>query len=73
MPPRSPISPFRDSATCGWGSNYVVIGPFDVPSGQEVQRNYYQKLPIDQDIYVTKIELTYNVGSHHLNIFKSDD
>lgn len=51
----------------------VVIGPFDVPSGQEVQRNYYQKLPIDQDIYVTKIELTYNVGSHHLNIFKSDD
>jgi hypothetical protein len=51
----------------------VVIGPFEVPTGQEVQKNYYQKLPNTEDIYVTKIELTYNIGSHHLNIFKSDD
>jgi len=50
----------------------VVIGPFDVPSGQEVQKNFYQKLPIDDDIYVTKIELKFNSGSHHLNVFKSD-
>lgn len=51
----------------------VVIGPFEVPSGQEVQKNFYQKLPTDQDLYVTKIELAYNTGSHHLNVFKSDD
>lgn len=50
----------------------VVIGPFDVPSGQEVQKNYYRKLPIDSDIYVTKVELRFNTGSHHLNVFKSD-
>lgn len=50
----------------------VVIGPFDIPAGQEVQRNYYQKLPNDSDIYVTKIEIKYNTGSHHLNIFKND-
>ena len=55
------------------GQGYqVVIGPFDVPAGSEVQRNYYQKLPNDSDIYVTKIEIRYNTGSHHLNIFKSD-
>lgn len=50
----------------------VVIGPFDVPSGQEVQKNFYRKLPNDSDIYVTKVELKFNSGSHHLNIFKSD-
>lgn len=50
----------------------VVIGPFDAPAGTEVQKNYYQKLPNNEDIYVTKIELKFNPGSHHLNIFKSD-
>lgn len=50
----------------------VVIGAFDVPTGTEVQKNFYQKLPNDSDIYVTKIEIRYNKGSHHLNIFKSD-
>ncbi len=50
----------------------VAIGPFDVESGAEIQRNYYQKLPIDSEIYVTKIEFKFNTGSHHLNIFKSD-
>jgi hypothetical protein len=50
----------------------VVIGPFDVPQGQEVQKNFYQKLPIDSEIYVTKVEFRFNAGSHHLNIFKSD-
>jgi hypothetical protein len=55
------------------GQGYqVVIGPFDVPSGEEVQKNYYQKMPNDEDIYVTKIEFRFNSGSHHLNIFKSD-
>ncbi len=50
----------------------IVIGPFDAPSSQEVQKNYYQKLPITEDIYVTKIEFRFNQGSHHMNIFKSD-
>ena len=55
------------------GQGYqVVIGPFDVPSGEEVQKNFYQKMPNDTDIYVTKVEFRFNTGSHHLNIFKSD-
>jgi hypothetical protein len=50
----------------------VVVGPFEIAAGQEVQRNYYQKLPNDSDIYVTKVEFKFNRGSHHMNIFKSD-
>lgn len=50
----------------------VSIGPFDVPSGTEIQRNHYLKLPNDTVIYVTKIEFRYNEGSHHFNLFKSD-
>lgn len=50
----------------------VAIGPFDAPAGEEVQKNYYQKLPITEDVYVTKIEFKFNTGSHHMNIFKSD-
>lgn len=50
----------------------VVVGPFDIPAGTEVQRNYYQKLPTTEDIYVNKIEFKFNPGSHHFNVFKSD-
>ncbi len=51
----------------------VVIGPFEAPSGEEVQKNFYMKLPSEEDIYVTKVEFKFNEGSHHLNIFKSDN
>jgi len=51
----------------------IVIGPFDVPAGQETQKNFYVKFPSDQDVYVNKVEFDYNPGSHHLNIFKSDN
>jgi len=50
----------------------VVIGPFDVPKGTEVQKNYYQKLPTTADVWVNKVVFHFNAGSHHLNIFKSD-
>ncbi|HVZ40167.1 MAG TPA: hypothetical protein VHI13_12890 [Candidatus Kapabacteria bacterium] len=50
----------------------VVIGPFTVPAGTEVQKNFYQKLPTTEDIYVNKIEFKFNPGSHHFNVFKSD-
>jgi hypothetical protein len=50
----------------------LIIGPFIVIQGKEIQRNYYMKLPSEVDIDVTKIEFAYNEGSHHVNIFKSD-
>lgn len=50
----------------------LVIGPFEVPMGKEIQRNYYMKLPSEVDVDITKVEFAYNKGSHHVNIFKSD-
>ena len=50
----------------------IVIDPFTVPSGQEITRNYYMKLPSAVDIYITKVEIVYNTGSHHCNVFKTD-
>jgi hypothetical protein len=50
----------------------VVLDTFAVPVGEEVQKNFYLKLPNTEDVYVTKIEFRYNKGSHHLNIFKND-
>jgi hypothetical protein len=69
---REPTSDVTLAAPPAGQGFQVVLGPFDVPTGEEVQRNYYQKLPVDSDVYVTKIEFKYNKGSHHFNIFKSD-
>lgn len=63
--------PKLDPPPAGQGFQ-VTLGPFDVPAGTEIQRNYYQKLPNDADIYVTKIEFKYSVGSHHLILYKTD-
>jgi hypothetical protein len=51
----------------------IGIPPFTIPQGKELQRNYYVTLPNDADIYVNKILFRYNEGSHHCNIFKSDN
>lgn len=63
-----------------WGSYTVtekgfqiVIGPFEVPFGTEIQRNYYLKIPFDQEVYCNQVTFAVNEGTHHVNIFKSDD
>ncbi|MDP1678015.1 MAG: hypothetical protein Q8L88_14245 [Bacteroidota bacterium] len=50
----------------------LVINPFTVAPGTEVQRNYFLTLPSDSDIYISKIQFAYNTGSHHCNVFKAD-
>ncbi len=45
----------------------LSVGPFAVPSGSEVIRCFWRKVPADIDI--TKIELAYNRGSHHLDLY----
>lgn len=49
----------------------IQVGPFDVPVGEEIQRDYYIKLPNDEDIYISKIEIAMNEGTHHMNLFRS--
>jgi len=45
---------------------------FDVPPGTEVQHCYYFKLPSDVDLDVVKIQIRYLPGSHHMNLFQSN-
>ncbi len=49
----------------------LVYGPFDVPQGQEVQLDYYFKLPVDDTLDVDRIEIATNDGTHHMNLFRS--
>jgi hypothetical protein len=49
-----------------------VIGPFQVPQGQEVQLCRTLKLPNDQPIALHEIQARKTLGSHHLILFKSD-
>lgn len=51
----------------------VQVGPFNVLTGTEVQKDYYLKLPNATDVWVTKVVFRFNAGSHHLNVFKNDD
>jgi hypothetical protein len=45
---------------------------FEVPPGTEVQHCYYFKLPSDVDLDVTRIQIKYLDGSHHMNLFQTD-
>jgi hypothetical protein len=49
----------------------IRIGPFDVPRGAEIQRNFYSKLESDQEVDVNRVEIVMRDGSHHLNLFKT--
>jgi hypothetical protein len=50
----------------------VVIGPFQVPAGHEVQLCQTLKLPNDQPVALHEIEAAKTLGSHHLILSKSD-
>jgi len=47
----------------------VVVPPFQVPVGTEVQGNYYTTLLNSEELRVTRFEILYPPGSHHLNFF----
>jgi hypothetical protein len=47
----------------------VIVPPFQVPAGTEVQGNYYTTLTNTDELRVTRFEILYPPGSHHLNFF----
>ena len=49
----------------------LKVAAFSVPRGTEVQHCYYFKLPSDVDVEVTRIEVAYRKGSHHMNLFRT--
>ncbi len=45
---------------------------FDVPAGTETQHCYWFKLPSDVDLDVVRIQVRYLAGSHHMNLFQTN-
>jgi hypothetical protein len=48
----------------------LLTGPFEVAQGTEALRCYWRR--VDQDINVSSVEVAYNHGSHHLDVFQVD-
>jgi hypothetical protein len=70
-PPPAPPANEVDLAPPAHG---VQIGTpvFPVASGTERQWCYYFKLPSDQDLEVVRFQIRYLAGSHHMNLFQTD-
>ncbi len=48
----------------------LATGTFAVPMGSEVQNCYFYEVPSDVPVWVNRIEITQNDGSHHMNLFR---
>jgi hypothetical protein len=44
--------------------------PFDVPAGSEIQNCYFLEVPSDTDVWVNRIQIAQEPGSHHMNVFR---
>lgn len=56
-----------DPGPNGW---QVATGTFEVPQGEEIQDCYFFEVPFDTDVFVNRITLAHNEGSHHMNVFR---
>jgi hypothetical protein len=45
-------------------------GEFEVAPGEEVQDCYFFEVPFDEEVWVNRITLGQNSGSHHMNVFR---
>src|SRR5262249_55900469 len=43
---------------------------FDVPPGHEGQDCHFFRVPSPDDVFLRRIEVAQNAGSHHMNIFR---
>lgn len=56
-----------DPGPLGW---QMSTGVFEVPQGEEVQDCYFFEVPFDTPVFVNRIQLAHNDGSHHMNVFR---
>jgi hypothetical protein len=56
-----------DPGLDGW---QLQTGLIAVPPGEEVQNCYFFEVPFDRPVFVNRITLAQNAGSHHLNVFR---
>lgn len=59
---QAPASPEQ-----GWQFDVPV---FPVEFGEEIQDCYFFEVPYDEPVYVNKITVAQNEGSHHFNVFR---
>ena len=54
------------------GAFQFATPPFEVPQGVEVQDCYFFEIPDmgDESVYVNRIEVAQNDGTHHMNLFR---
>src|SRR5688572_20326880 len=57
----------EDPGPDGW---QLQTGLIQVPPGNEVQNCYFFEVPFDRPVYVSRITLAQNAGSHHMNVFR---
>jgi len=43
---------------------------FNVPQGEELQHNYFMDFPSEEPVYINRIHLFMNEGSHHFNVYR---
>ncbi len=43
---------------------------FEVPRGAEIQDCYFFDVPADGELWIDRVQLALNAGSHHLNLFR---
>lgn len=51
----------------------LVMPPFDVPAGQDIEYCYGTILQADTDININTFQAQYREGSHHFILYASDD
>ncbi len=49
----------------------IEVQPFTVPTGTEVQGNFYFNIPSNVPFDVGRIEIAMNEGTHHMNLYKT--
>ena len=57
----------EDPGPDGW---QLQTGLIEVGPGEEVQNCYFFEVPFDRPVYVSRIALAQNAGSHHMNVFR---
>jgi hypothetical protein len=48
----------------------LATGEIAVLAGQESQNCFFYEVPFDHPVFINKITLTQNIGSHHMNVFR---
>jgi hypothetical protein len=70
-PPKDVTDVSLDAPPVGQGFQ-LVVPPFTVAQGQEIQSCYFFAIPgtADQEVWVDHYQIAQTTGSHHMNIFR---